>query len=137
MSRTVQSKPAVIGTGVHRDQPLIQARMGRGGPRELFPRVAARGVGADVGSDGEGPRVAAPARRAAARRVERDAQSAGGGPVRLHDRRRVCKLSAEFAQRSLRDIQAVTQHVGMAPQQYDEAGRMLLGLDSLQPLLRL
>jgi len=40
-------------------------------------------------------------------------------------------------QRSLRDIQAVTQHVGMAPQQYEEAGRMLFGLDSLQPLLRL
>jgi hypothetical protein len=26
---------------------------------------------------------------------------------------------------------------GMAPQQYEEAGRMLLGLDRLQPLLRL
>ena len=39
-------------------------------------------------------------------------------------------------QRSLRDTQATTQHVGMAPQQYEEAGRMLLGLEPLQPLLR-
>jgi indole-3-acetate monooxygenase len=39
-------------------------------------------------------------------------------------------------QRSLRDIHAVTQHIGMAPQQYEEAGRMLLALEPLQPLLR-
>jgi Acyl-CoA dehydrogenase, C-terminal domain len=39
-------------------------------------------------------------------------------------------------QRSLRDIQATTQHVGMAPQQYEEAGRMLLGLPPFQPLLQ-
>jgi alkylation response protein AidB-like acyl-CoA dehydrogenase len=39
-------------------------------------------------------------------------------------------------QRSLRDVHAVTQHVGMAPQQYEEAGRMLLGLQPFQPLLR-
>jgi hypothetical protein len=39
-------------------------------------------------------------------------------------------------QRSLRDTQATTQHVGMAPQQYEEAGRTLLGLEPLQPLLR-
>jgi alkylation response protein AidB-like acyl-CoA dehydrogenase len=39
-------------------------------------------------------------------------------------------------QRAMRDVHAVTQHVGMAPQQYEEAGRMLLGLPPVQPLLR-
>ena len=38
-------------------------------------------------------------------------------------------------QRSLRDVHAVTQHVGMSPQQYEEAGRMILGLQPFQPLL--
>ena len=38
-------------------------------------------------------------------------------------------------QRALRDVHAVTQHVGMAPQQYEEAARMLLGLQPVQPLL--
>jgi hypothetical protein len=36
----------------------------------------------------------------------------------------------------MRDVHAVTQHVGMAPQQYEDAGRMLLGLSPLGPLLR-
>jgi alkylation response protein AidB-like acyl-CoA dehydrogenase len=38
-------------------------------------------------------------------------------------------------QRALRDIHAVTQHVGTAPQQYESAGRMLLGLQPLPPAL--
>jgi indole-3-acetate monooxygenase len=38
-------------------------------------------------------------------------------------------------QRALRDIHAVTQHVGTAPQQYESAGRMLLGLQPLPPPL--
>jgi hypothetical protein len=39
-------------------------------------------------------------------------------------------------QRALRDVHAATQHVGMWPQQYEEAGRMILGLPPFQPLLR-
>lgn len=38
-------------------------------------------------------------------------------------------------QRALRDIHAVTQHIGTAPQQYESAGRMLLGLSPLSPLI--
>lgn len=38
-------------------------------------------------------------------------------------------------QRALRDIHAVTQHVGTAPLQYESAGRMLLGLPPLNPLI--
>ena len=36
-------------------------------------------------------------------------------------------------QRALRDIHAVTQHIGAAPLQYESAGRMLLGLPPLNP----
>jgi indole-3-acetate monooxygenase len=40
-------------------------------------------------------------------------------------------------QRALRDVHAVTQHMGTAPQQYESAGRMLLGLHPLHPLILL
>jgi alkylation response protein AidB-like acyl-CoA dehydrogenase len=40
-------------------------------------------------------------------------------------------------QRALRDIHAVTQHIGTAPQQYESAGRMMLGLPPLDPLILL
>jgi len=40
-------------------------------------------------------------------------------------------------QRSLRDIHAVTQHIVTASQQYEIAGRMLLGLQPLQPFILL
>ena len=38
-------------------------------------------------------------------------------------------------QRALRDIHAATQHMGTAPQQFESAGRMLLGLPPRQPLI--
>jgi alkylation response protein AidB-like acyl-CoA dehydrogenase len=38
-------------------------------------------------------------------------------------------------QRALRDVHAATQHMGTAPQQFESAGRMLLGLQPLQPLI--
>jgi alkylation response protein AidB-like acyl-CoA dehydrogenase len=38
-------------------------------------------------------------------------------------------------QRALRDIHALTQHIATAPHQYESAGRMLLGLQPLQPPL--
>jgi alkylation response protein AidB-like acyl-CoA dehydrogenase len=38
-------------------------------------------------------------------------------------------------QRALRDIHAATQHVGTAALQFESAGRMLLGLPPLQPLI--
>ncbi|MGE3536368.1 MAG: acyl-CoA dehydrogenase family protein [Candidatus Tectimicrobiota bacterium] len=40
-------------------------------------------------------------------------------------------------QRALRDIHAATQHMGTAPQQFESAGRMFLGLPPLQPLILL
>lgn len=38
-------------------------------------------------------------------------------------------------QRTLRDIHAATQHMGTAPAQFESAGRMLVGLPPLQPLI--
>jgi alkylation response protein AidB-like acyl-CoA dehydrogenase len=38
-------------------------------------------------------------------------------------------------QRALRDVQAVTQHIGAFPQQCEEAGRLLLGLEPIQSIL--
>ena len=38
-------------------------------------------------------------------------------------------------QRALRDIHAATQHLGTSPQQFESAGRMLVGLQPLQPLI--
>jgi alkylation response protein AidB-like acyl-CoA dehydrogenase len=40
-------------------------------------------------------------------------------------------------QRALRDSHALTQHIATAPHQYESAGRMLLGLQPLQPLILL
>jgi alkylation response protein AidB-like acyl-CoA dehydrogenase len=40
-------------------------------------------------------------------------------------------------QRALRDIHATTQHMGTAPQQFESAGRMLVGLPPLQSLILL
>ena len=36
-------------------------------------------------------------------------------------------------QRALRDVHAATQHMGTSPQQFESAGRMLVGLPPLQP----
>ncbi len=40
-------------------------------------------------------------------------------------------------QRALRDIHAVTQHIATSPQQYENAGRMLLGQQPLLPIVLL
>jgi len=40
-------------------------------------------------------------------------------------------------QRQMRDIHAVTQHIGTAPAQYETAGRMLLGLQPENPFILL
>jgi alkylation response protein AidB-like acyl-CoA dehydrogenase len=40
-------------------------------------------------------------------------------------------------QRALRDIHAATQHLGTSAQQFESAGRMLVGLQPLQPLILL
>jgi alkylation response protein AidB-like acyl-CoA dehydrogenase len=38
-------------------------------------------------------------------------------------------------QRALRDVHAATQHIATSPQQYESAGRMLVGLQPLNPMI--
>jgi indole-3-acetate monooxygenase len=59
---------------------------------------------------------------------QRSAYTAGGGSA---DYRR------SPLQRQMRDIHAVTQHIGTAPPQYETSGRMLLGLRPDVPLILL
>ena len=63
------------------------------------------------------------ATRSAAAAVEL-AYTAGGGSANYRH---------SLLQRQLRDIHAVTQHVGTAPRQYETSGRMLLGLQPDNP----
>jgi alkylation response protein AidB-like acyl-CoA dehydrogenase len=132
------SKRAVIAPGVLRDQPLVQARIA-----EVVALVDSsrawlhtaiqqawettlRGESASVAARAELLLAAVNATRRAAEAVSLVHGLAGGSANYRH---------SSF-QRSLRDVHAVTQHVGMYPQQYEEAGRMILGLQPFQPLLR-
>jgi hypothetical protein len=67
-------------------------------------------------------------------RGECDAPIGRGCPAGVHPGGRIGELSTQPVQRALHDAHAATQHIGMWPQQYEEAGRMLLGLTPFQPL---
>ena len=132
------SKRAVIAPGVLRDQPLVQARIAevvalvnssRAWLHTAIQRAwetTLRGESASIAARTELLLAAVNATRRAAEAVPLVYGMAGGSANYRH---------SPF-QRSLRDVQVVTQHVGMYPQQYEEAGRMILGLPSFQPLLR-
>jgi alkylation response protein AidB-like acyl-CoA dehydrogenase len=134
----VPSKQTIVGTGVLRDNPLFQARIAEAvalvnSSRAWLHTVIAQAWDATVTSG-----VVPPVGRAELLLAAVNATSRAAEAVQL-----VYRLTGGTAnyrhsslQRSLRDIHAVTQHVGMAPQQYEETGRMLLGLEPLQPLLR-
>jgi alkylation response protein AidB-like acyl-CoA dehydrogenase len=132
------SKRAVIAPGVLRDQPLVQARIAEvvalvdssrawlHAAIQQAWETTLRGESASVAARAELLLAAVNATRRAAEAVSLVHGLAGGSANYRH---------SSF-QRSLRDVHAVTQHVGMYPQQYEEAGRMILGLQPLQPLLR-
>jgi alkylation response protein AidB-like acyl-CoA dehydrogenase len=65
------------------------------------------------------------ATRSAAAAVEL-AYTAGGGSANYR---------RNPLQRQMRDIHAVTQHIGTAPVQYDTSGRMLLGVRPENPFV--
>jgi alkylation response protein AidB-like acyl-CoA dehydrogenase len=131
-------KRALIGTGTLRDQPLFQAQIAEavalvGSSRAWLHtalqqawRTTLAGDTASVSERAEILLAAVNATHRATEAVQLVYTLAGGSANYRHS----------SLQRSLRDIQATTQHVGMAPQQYEEAGRMFLGLPPLQPLLR-
>jgi indole-3-acetate monooxygenase len=132
------SKRAVIAPGVLRDQPLVQARIAEvvalvdssrawlHAAIQLVWETTLGGESASVAARAELLLAAVNATRRAAEAVPLVYGLAGGSANYRH---------SSF-QRSLRDVHAVTQHVGMYPQQYEEAGRMILGLQPFQPLLR-
>jgi alkylation response protein AidB-like acyl-CoA dehydrogenase len=132
------SKRAVVGTGVLRDNPLFQARIAEAVAlvgssrawlhstvRQAWKTTSAGGV-ASLAERAELNLAALNATRQAADAVQLVYMLAGG----------TANYRRSSLQRSMRDVHAVTQHVGMAPQQYEDAGRMLLGLSPLGPLLR-
>jgi len=131
-------KRALIGTGTLRDQPLFQAQIAEamalvGSARAWLHTALQRawlttlaGNTASVSERAEVLLAAVNATHRAAETVRLVYTLAGGSANYRHS----------SLQRSLRDVQATTQHVGVAPQQYEEAGRMLLGLPACQPLLR-
>jgi len=131
-------KRVPIGTGVLRDQPTFQARIAEAvalvsSARAWLHTAIQRawkttlaGESASVAERAELLLAAVNATRRAAEAVQLVYTLAGGSANYRHSP----------LQRALRDVHAVTQHVSMAPQQYEEAGRMQLGLPPVQPLLR-
>ena len=132
------AKRTPVGTGVLRDQPTFQARMAEavalvGSSRAWLHAAIQRAWNATLAGESvsladraELLLAAVNATRRAAEAVQLVYVLAGGSANYRHSP----------LQRALRDVHAVTQHVGMAPQQYEEAGRMVLGLQPVQPLLR-
>lgn len=131
------SKRAVIAPGVLRDQPLVQARIAEvvalvDSSRAWLHAAIRRaweatlnGESVSVAGRAELLLAAVNATRRAAEAVQLVYGLAGGS----------ANYRYSSFRRSLRDVHAVTQHVGMYPQ-YEEAGRMILGLQPFQPLLR-
>jgi indole-3-acetate monooxygenase len=132
------SKRAVIGPGVLRDQPLFHARIAEAVALVNSSRAwlhaaieqawdaTLREASVSVTARAELVLAAVNATRQAAQAVQLVYTLTGGSANYRHSP----------LQRALRDVHAVTQHVGMWPQQYEEAGRMILGLPPFQPLLR-
>jgi alkylation response protein AidB-like acyl-CoA dehydrogenase len=130
-------KRTLIGTGVLRDQPFFQARiaeavaMVRAARAWLYTAVQQAWAStltsetASVAERADLLLAAVNATRSAAEAVQMVYTVAGGTANYRHS----------VLQRSLRDVHAVTQHIGTTPHQYEEAGRMLLGLEPLQPML--
>ena len=133
-----QSKRAVVGTGALRDNPLFQARVAeavalvnssRAWLHTAIQRAWETTLAGGPASPAERAELALAglnATRRAAEAVQLVYLLAGG----------TANYRKSSLQRSLRDVHAVTQHVGMSPLQYEDAGRMVLGLEPIQPLLR-
>jgi alkylation response protein AidB-like acyl-CoA dehydrogenase len=131
------TKRAIIGTGVLRDHPLFQARIAEAvalvrsarawlhmAVQQAWATTVASGT-ATVAERTDLLLAAVNATHSAAEAVQLVYTVAGGTANYRHS----------ALQRALRDVHAVTQHIGTAPQQYEDAGRMVLGLEPLQPIL--
>jgi indole-3-acetate monooxygenase len=131
------TKRATFGPGVLRDQPFFQARIAEAvalvrsarawlhtAVQQAWASTLTSGT-ASVAERADLVLAAVHATRSAAEAVQLVYTVAGG----------TANYTRSALQRALRDVHAVTQHIGTAPQQYEEAGRMVLGLEPLQPIL--
>jgi indole-3-acetate monooxygenase len=131
------AKRTLIGTGVLRDQPFFQARIAEAvalvraarawlhtAVQQAWASTLTSGT-ASVAERTDLVLAAVHATRSAAEAVQLVYTVAGG----------TANYRRSALQRALRDVHAVTQHIGTAPQQYEEAGRLVLGLEPLQPIL--
>jgi alkylation response protein AidB-like acyl-CoA dehydrogenase len=131
------AKRALVGPGVLRDQPFFQARIAEAvalvraarawlhtAVQQAWTSTLTSGT-ASVAERADLVLAAVHATRSAAEAVQLVYTVAGGTANYRHS----------ALQRTLRDVHAVTQHIGAAPQQYEEAGRMVLGLEPLQPIV--
>jgi alkylation response protein AidB-like acyl-CoA dehydrogenase len=131
------SKRAIVGTGVLRDHPLFQARIAEAlalvrsarawlhtAVQQAWASTLTSGT-ASVAERADLFLAAVNATRSAAEAVQMVYTVAGG----------TANYRRSALQRALRDVHGVTQHIGTAPQQYEDAGRMVLGLEPIQPIL--
>jgi alkylation response protein AidB-like acyl-CoA dehydrogenase len=125
-----QHKTPRLSTGTLRERPLFQSQLAqavalvhsaRAWLHAIITKVwekAFRGDGASFEDRAEFLLAAVNATRSAAAAVDL-AYTAGGGSANYR---------RSPLQRQMRDIHAVTQHIGTAPAQYETIGRMLLGV---------
>ena len=131
------SKRAIVGTGVLRDHPFFQARIAEAvalvrsarawlhtAVQQAWASTLTSGT-ASVAERADLFLAAVNATRSAAEAVQMVYTVAGG----------TANYRRSALQRALRDVHGVTQHIGTAPQQYEDAGRMVLGLEPIQPIL--
>jgi alkylation response protein AidB-like acyl-CoA dehydrogenase len=130
-------KRALVGSGVLREQPFFQARIAEAVAlvraarawlhtvvQQAWASTLTSGT-ASVAERADLVLAAVHATRSATEAVQLVYTVAGG----------TANYRRSALQRALRDVHAVTQHIGAAPQQYEEAGRLLLGLEPLQPIM--
>jgi alkylation response protein AidB-like acyl-CoA dehydrogenase len=132
-------KPQRLSAGTLRERPLFQTqlaqavafvRSARAWLHEILTTVwekTQRGESASLEERAEFLLAATNATRSAAAAVEL-VYTAGGGSANYR---------RSPLQRQMRDMHAVTQHIGTAPVQYETSGRMLLGLPPENPAILL
>jgi alkylation response protein AidB-like acyl-CoA dehydrogenase len=126
-----QVKTPVSGSVLLRDKPTVQAMVGRShallqGAREFYyatarsmPDWAARGTPLTLDQRAQ-VRLAVTQIGEASKQVVRNLNDASGGSAVYE----MCPLERHF-----RDIHAVTQHVQVSPNNFEFAGRVILGLE--------
>jgi len=139
ITAVAEHKSLRLSAGTLRERPLFQTQLAqavafvhsaRAWLHEVITKVwekTLRGESASFEERAEFLLAATNATRSAAAAVEL-AYTAGGGSANYR---------RSPLQRQMRDMHAVTQHIGTAPIQYETSGRMLLGLPPENPAILL